>query len=57
MGYSRTMPQYVKDKISRKLQGRKLSDKTKQLISTGVKSAWNKIPSPQSGTTTYNCIK
>lgn len=56
MGYTRTMPQYVKDKISRKLQGRKLSNLTRERISIGVKNAWDKIPLPQSGTTSDNDI-
>lgn len=38
------MPQYVKDKISAKLTGRKLSDETKKKISDGQKEAWAKIP-------------
>ena len=38
------MPQYVKDKISEKMQGRKLSQETKNKISIGQKNAWAKIP-------------
>ena len=38
------MPQYVKDKISAKMQGRKLSQETKNKISIGQKNAWAKIP-------------
>lgn len=41
---TREMPQYVKDKISAKLMGRKLSDETKEKISQGQKKAWAKIP-------------
>lgn len=41
---TREMPQYVKDKISAKLTGRKLSDETKKKISDGQKEAWAKIP-------------
>lgn len=38
------MPQYVKDKISKTLTGRKLSDETKKKISDGQREAWSKIP-------------
>ena len=41
---SRQMPQYVKDKISAKMTGRKLSQETKNKISIGQKKAWDKIP-------------
>lgn len=41
---SREMPQYVKDKISAKMMGRKLSQETKNKISIGQKNAWAKIP-------------
>lgn len=44
MTYLRKMPQVTKDKISSSLQGRKLSDETKQKISLGVKKAWAKVP-------------
>lgn len=44
---TRQMPQYVKDKISAKLRGRKLSDTTKQRISDGQKRAWAQIPKRQ----------
>lgn len=44
---SREMPQCVKDKISQKLKGRKLSDETKLKISNGQKAAWAKIPQTQ----------
>lgn len=40
----REMPQYVKDKISASLTGRKLSDETKRRISDGQKRAWAQIP-------------
>ena len=38
------MPQAVKDKISFKMTGRKLSDATKKKISDGQKRAWSMIP-------------
>ena len=41
------MPQYVKDKISAKLTGRKLSDETKKRISDGQRRAWAQIPQKQ----------
>ena len=41
---TREMPQYVKDKISATLTGRKLSDETKKKISDGQKEAWAKTP-------------
>ena len=41
---SREMPQYVKDKISATLTGRKLSDETKRRISDEQKRAWAQIP-------------
>ena len=41
---SRQMPQYVKDKISASLTGRKLSDETKKRISNGQRKAWAQIP-------------
>lgn len=44
MTYLRKMPQVTKDKISSSLQGRKLSDETKERISQGVKKAWAKVP-------------
>lgn len=44
MGFTRTMPQAVKNKISSKLTGRTLSDVTKQRISDGLKQAWARIP-------------
>lgn len=44
MTYLRKMPQVTKDKISNSLQGRKLSDETKERISQGVKKAWAKVP-------------
>lgn len=44
---SREMPQYVKDKISAKLTGRKLSDETKKRISDGQRRAWAQIPQKQ----------
>lgn len=44
MTYLRKMPQVTKDKISSSLQGRKLSDETKEKISLGVKKAWSKVP-------------
>lgn len=44
MGFTRTMPQEVKNKISSKLTGRTLSDETKQKISDGLKQAWARIP-------------
>lgn len=42
---SREMPQYVKDKISASLTGRKLSPETKKRISDGQRKAWAQIPS------------
>lgn len=44
---SREMPQYVKDKISATLTGRKLSQETKNKISIGQKNAWARIPHTQ----------
>lgn len=44
MTYQRVMPQDVRDKISSSLQGRKLSDETRERISQGVKKAWAKVP-------------
>lgn len=44
MGFTRTMPQEVKDKISSKLTGRTHTDETKQKISDGLKQAWSRIP-------------
>ena len=44
MTYQRVMPQDVRAKISSSLQGRKLSDETKEKISLGVKKAWSKVP-------------
>ncbi len=44
---TRQMPQYVKDKISASLTGRKLSDETKRRISDGQKRAWAMIPQKQ----------
>lgn len=41
---SREMPQSVKDKISFRMTGRKLSDETKKKISDGQKRAWSMIP-------------
>ncbi len=41
---SRQMPQYVKDKISASLTGRKLSPETKKRISDGQRKAWAQIP-------------
>lgn len=44
---TRQMPQAVRDKISAKLKGRKLSDTTKQRISDGQRKAWAQIPKKQ----------
>jgi len=44
MGFTRTMPQNVKDKISSKLSGRTISDETRKRISDGLKQAWARIP-------------
>lgn len=44
---SREMPQYVKDKISASLTGRKLSPETKKRISDGQRKAWAQIPQKQ----------
>ena len=41
---ARQMPQSVKDKISLKMTGRKLSDQTKKKISDGQRRAWSMIP-------------
>ena len=41
---SREMSQSVKDKISSRLKGRKLSDETKKKISDGQRRAWAMIP-------------
>ena len=53
---SRQMPQYVKDKISAKMQGRKLSQETKNKISIGQKNAWAKIPHIQPEEQTFGYI-
>ena len=50
---SREMPQYVKDKISAKLTGRKLSDETKKRISDGQRRAWAQIPQKQDVSTLW----
>ena len=47
------MPQYVKDKISAKLTGRKLSDETKKRISDGQRRAWAQIPQKQDVSTLW----
>lgn len=44
---TREMPQYVKDKISATMKGRKLSDETKKRISDGLRKAWAQIPKKQ----------
>lgn len=44
---SREMPQYVKDKITATMRGRKLSDETKKRISDGQRRAWAQIPKKQ----------
>lgn len=41
---TREVPQYVRDKISQKLTGRKLSDETRQKISDAQKAVWAKVP-------------
>lgn len=53
---SRQMPQYVKDKISAKMTGRKLSQETKNKISQGQKNAWAKIPHIQPEEQTFGYI-
>ena len=50
---SREMTQYVKDKISAKMMGRKLSQETKNKISIGQKNAWAKIPHIQPKENTF----
>lgn len=40
----RKKPQTVKDQISQKLTGRKLSDEHKANISKAMKDAWSKVP-------------
>ncbi len=50
---SREVPQYVKDKISAKLTGRKLSDETKKRISDGQRRAWAQIPQKQDASTLW----
>ena len=50
---SREMPQVVKDKISAKLTGRKLSDETKRRISDGQRRAWAQIPQKQDVSTLW----
>lgn len=50
---NREMPQYVKDKISAKLRGRKLSDETKKRIADGQRRAWEKIPLKQDVSTLW----
>lgn len=50
---SREMPQVVKDKISAKLTGRKLSDETKKRISDGQRRAWAQIPQKQDTSTLW----
>lgn len=54
---SREMPQYVKDKISATLTGRKLSDETKKRISDGQRRAWAKIPLKQDASTLWPTIQ
>ena len=44
MRMTREVPQYVRDKISQKLTGRKLSDETRQKISDAQKAVWAKVP-------------
>ena len=53
---SRQMPQYVKDKISAKMTGRKPSQETKNKISQGQKNAWAKIPHIQPEEQTFGYI-
>ena len=43
-GLQRVKPQTVKDQISQKLTGRKLSDEHKANISKAMKDAWSKVP-------------
>ena len=43
-GLQRIKPQTVKDQISQKLTGRKLSDEHKANISKAMKDAWSKVP-------------
>lgn len=41
---TREMPQEVKEKISAKMQGRRLSPETKKKIADGQRKAWARIP-------------
>lgn len=50
--YKRTMPQEVKNKISAKLKGRKLTQSVKNKIGASVKKRWQEVP--QSTSTNYN---
>lgn len=53
----RKRPKEVCDKISLKMQGRKLSDETKRKISKSVKLAWSKVPQVTSTSTQNNMEK
>lgn len=48
-GLQRVKPQTVKDKISQKLTGRRLTDSHKKNISNGMRQAWAKV-SPKTTT-------
>lgn len=48
--YTRQMSQTTKNKISRKMLGRKLSNQTKQKISNAIKKAWASVPQTTTST-------
>ena len=44
MGYKRQMSQETKDKISKSLSGRKLSQNHIENIKKGIRKAWERVP-------------
>lgn len=52
--YKRQMPDEVKKKISAKMQGRTLSQSTKDRISLGVKKAWETAENIPLNATKFN---
>lgn len=47
--YKRTFDENHREKISRALKGRKLSDETKRKIGEKIKNAWAKVPKTTTG--------